>query len=107
MPPGEPEPSTGKTLEQGRVYINKRDAKAGKGGQFFEGVEPEVWKFQVGGYRVLDKWLRDRQGRNLSFDDLMHYQRVVVAMQETIRVMGKIDEVIEERGGWPLPGSIN
>lgn len=102
LPPGEPEPSSGNPLEQGRVYISKGDTKTGKSGQYFEGVESDVWEFQVGGYHVLEKWLRDRRGRHLSFDDLIHYQRIVVALQETMRVMGEIDEVIEEHGGWPL-----
>jgi hypothetical protein len=100
--PGEPEPGTGKPLEQGRVYINKGDVNAGKSGQFFEGVGPEVWEFQLGGYQVLEKWLRDRRGRNLAFDDLTHYQRIVVALQETIRLMVEIDEAIDGHGGWPL-----
>ncbi|NLS76012.1 MAG: DNA methyltransferase [Chloroflexi bacterium] len=77
-----------------RVHINAA--------QYFEGVEPEVWAFQVGGYQVLDKWLKDRQGRKLEHDDLEHYQRIVVALGETMRLMGEIDEAIEEHGGWPL-----
>jgi len=67
----------------GRVYINKT--------QYFEGIEPEVWEFQVGGYQVLQKWLKDRKraGRKLSFDDLFHYQKIVVALKETMRLMGE------------------
>ncbi|MBE3038252.1 MAG: N-6 DNA methylase, partial [Chloroflexi bacterium] len=75
----------------GRVHINAR--------QYFEGVQLETWQFQVGGYQVLDKWLKDRRGRLLSFDDLMHYQKVVVALNETRRVMLEIDQVIP---GWPV-----
>jgi predicted helicase len=77
-----------------RVYINQD--------QYFEGVPPEAWSFQVGGYQVLHKWLKDRQGRTLAFADLHHYQKVVVALAETIRLMADIDAVIEARGGWPI-----
>ncbi len=80
-----------------RVYINAE--------QYFGGVPPEVWAFQVGGYQVLQKWLKDRQGRTLSFADLHHYQKVVVALAETIRLMAEIDAAIEAHGGWPIDGS--
>ncbi|MEG4317632.1 MULTISPECIES: type ISP restriction/modification enzyme [unclassified Microcoleus] len=71
-----------------RVYINKQ--------QYFEGIAPEVWAFKVGGYQVLDKWLKDRKkaNRSLSFDDVLHYQRVVVALKETMQIMAEIDDVI-------------
>ena len=51
----------------------------------------------------LEKWLKDRRGRVLSYDNVMHYQRMVVALSETIRVMGEIDTVIDAHGGWPFP----
>jgi len=71
-----------------RVYINKQ--------QYFEGIFPEVWAFKIGGYQVLDKWLKDRKkaNRSLSFDEVLHYQRVVVAMKETMQIMAEIDDVI-------------
>lgn len=75
----------------GRVYINKE--------QYFEGIEPEVWNFHIGGYQVLNKWLKDRRGRTLSIDDSEHYQKIVVALKETMRLMEEIDELIP---GWPL-----
>jgi len=81
-------------IEQGRVYINKT--------QYFEGVPSDVWNFHVGGYQVCHKWLKDRKGRALTFDDLKHYQRIIAALAETITLMEQIDEVIEEHGGWPL-----
>ena len=74
-----------------RVHINKD--------QYFEGVPPEVWNFHVGGYQVCEKWLKDRKGRNLSYDDITHYQKIVVALKETIRLMAEIDQIIP---GWPL-----
>ena len=60
-----------------------------------------VWDFHIGGYQVCHKWLKDRKGRTLSDEDIAHYQRVVVALNETIRIMAEIDEVIEAHGGWP------
>jgi hypothetical protein len=50
---------------------------------------------------VCEKWLKDRRGRTLSKDDIAHYQKIVVALEETIRLMKEIDEVIERHGGWP------
>lgn len=67
--------------------------------QYFEGVTEEAWEFRVGGYQVLDKWLKDRKGRALTSADLRHYQRIVVALTETQRIMREIDETIP---GWPL-----
>jgi len=81
----------GAVLEVGRVYINKS--------QHFEGVPPEVWEFQVGGYQVCDKWLKDRRGRQLSYDDLTHYQKMIAALKETIRLMEEVDSAV---GEWPL-----
>lgn len=67
----------------------------------FKGVSENVWNFHIGGYQVCQKWLKDRKGRNLSKDDITHYQKIVVALNETIRLMKEIDEVIEQHGGWP------
>jgi predicted helicase len=75
----------------GRVYINKT--------QYFSGVPPHIWEFQIGGYQVLHKWLKDRKKRRLSFDEIIHYQRVVVALAETSKLMARIDETIP---AWPL-----
>ena len=77
--------------KSGRVHINPT--------QYFDGVPPDVWEFHVGGYQVLDKWLKDRRGRQLSYDDLTHYQRVVVALKRTMAVMDEVDAAIPE---WPL-----
>ena len=67
----------------------------------FCGVTENVWNFHIGGYQVCEKWLKDRKGRVLSAEDITHYQKIVVALNETIRLMKEIDEVIEEHGGWP------
>jgi len=77
----------------GNVYINPS--------RWFEGVPENVWNFHIGGYQVCEKWLKDRRSRTLSDEDVLHYQRVVVALNETIRLMAEIDKVIEAHGGWP------
>ena len=84
------------------------DAAATKKGQpampgtvGFRGVPESVWNFHIGGYQVCEKWLKDRKGRTLSDDDIAHYQKIIVALAETIRLMDEIDEVIEHHGGWP------
>ena len=67
----------------------------------FEGVPEAVWNFHIGGYQVCEKWLKDRKGRTLLKADIEHYQKIVVALAETIRLMKDIDVVIERHGGWP------
>ncbi len=79
----------------GTVWLDK--AKT----QGFSGISEEVWNFNIGGYQVCGKWLKDRKGRSLSADDRRHYQKIIAALSETIRLMKKIDEVIEIHGGWP------
>ena len=76
----------------------------------FEGVPEEVWDFHIGAYQVCEKWLKDRQakggknprpGRVLTKEDRDHYQGIIVALSETIRLMAEIDQVIDQHGGWP------
>ena len=80
--------------QKGKVYINKD--------QYFEGVRPEVWEFHIGGYKVCEKWLKDRRQRELSYEDISHYEKIVVALGETIRLTKQIDEAINAHGGWPI-----
>jgi hypothetical protein len=69
-----------------RVYINET--------QYFENVVPDVWAYQIGGYQVLDKWLKDRKGRFLSAADSWHYSRIVTALAKTIAIQTEIDTAI-------------
>jgi len=80
--------------QKGKVYINKD--------QYFEGVTPDVWKFHIGGYQVCEKWLKDRRQRTLSYEDINHYQSIVVALGETIQLMKEIDKIIDAHGDWPI-----
>jgi hypothetical protein len=79
----------------------KKSLPAPSGTIGFHGVPESVWNFHIGGYQVCEKWLKDRKGRMLSKNDIAHYQRITVALAETIRLMTEIDEVIEAHGGWP------
>ena len=74
--------------EKGRVFINKN--------QYFEGIQPEVWEYQIGGYQVCDKWLKDRKSRVLSLEDIKHYCKVVTALSKTIKIQDKIDKCYPE-----------
>jgi predicted helicase len=75
----------------GKVHINSH--------QYFGKLPEDVWEFKVGGYQVCEKWLKDRKGRVLSSEDITHYQRAVIALKETIRLMNEIDKSIVK---WPL-----
>jgi len=74
-----------------RVYINKT--------QFFAGVPKNDWDFFIGGYQVLDKWLKSRMNRVLSAEEVQHYQRLVAVIQKTRQLMKKVDDAI---GTWPM-----
>lgn len=72
-------------FENNQVLINEK--------QYFEGVSDEVWNFYIGGYQPAQKWLKDRKGRLLSFEEISHYQKIIVALSETIQLMNEIDKV--------------
>ena len=66
------------------MHINKT--------QCFENVPETAWKFYIGGYQPAQKWLKDRKNRTLTHDDIIHYQKIIVALFETERLMGEIDK---------------
>ena len=70
----------------GKVHINKT--------QYFSNVPETAWHFHIGGYQSAQKWLKDRKGRTLTADDIRHYQKIIIALTETERLMGVIDEVV-------------
>jgi predicted helicase len=71
--------------QTGRVWINDE--------QYFEGVPPVAWEFYIGGYQPAQKWLKDRRDRELKFEDILHYQKIIVALTETDRLMKEVDAV--------------
>ena len=70
----------------GKVYINQT--------QYFEDVPEIAWNFYIGGYQPAQKWLKDRKGRTLDHNDILHYQKIIVVLVETDRIMRKIDSRI-------------
>ncbi len=77
--------------ENGRVYINGK----GEAGQFFDGVSEVSWSLHIGGYQPAQKWLKDRKGRPLTWDDILHYQKIIKILSETDRIMSKISLEID------------
>ena len=61
--------------------------------QYFDRVPQVAWEFYIGGYQPAQKWLKDRKGRTLSFEDIQHYQKIIVALKETDRLMKEIDKI--------------
>ena len=70
--------------EDNRVYINSE--------QYFEGVPESAWNFFIGGYQPAQKWLKDRKGMTLSFEDVRHYQHIIYILQQTEQLMTEIDQ---------------
>lgn len=71
--------------KDGKVFINDK--------QYFDSVPQDTWGFYIGGYQPAQKWLKDRKGRVLEFDDILHYQKIIVALSETDRLMKEIDAI--------------
>ena len=69
----------------GKVFINDT--------QYFDNVPEIAWNFYIGGYQPAQKWLKDRKGRALDFEDILHYQKIIVALSETDRLMKEIDKI--------------
>jgi predicted helicase len=78
----------------GRIYINAE--------QYFDKLPTAVWDMHIGGYRVAEKWLKDRKGRTLSYDDLTHYQAMIAALARTLELQQALDAAIDAPGGWPF-----
>ncbi|MCJ7484251.1 MAG: N-6 DNA methylase [Thermodesulfovibrionales bacterium] len=74
-------------FESGKVWINET--------QYFDKVPQIAWEFYIGGYQPAQKWLKDRKSRELNFEDILHYQKIIVALNETDRIMKEIDKVVE------------
>jgi len=70
---------------KGKVWINDE--------QYFDNVPLVAWEFYIGGYQPAQKWLKDRKEKTLEFDDILHYQKIIVAITETGRIMKEIDEI--------------
>ena len=71
--------------KNGKVFINDT--------QYFDNVPEVAWIFFIGGYQPAQKWLKDRKGRTLEFDDILHYKKIIVALTETNKLMSKISAI--------------
>jgi hypothetical protein len=67
-----------------KVWINKQ--------QYFDEIPRNVWEFYIGGYQPAQKWLKDRKGRSLNYDEIEHYQKILIALYLTIEIQVQIDE---------------
>ena len=82
--------------ENEQVWINKE--------QYFDGVNENIWNYQIGGYQVCEKWLKDRKGRTLNLDEIQTYCRIVAALSKTISLQNEIDKYYESIANtieWP------
>ena len=74
--------------QDGKVYINNT--------QYFNHVPEIAWNFYIGGYQPAQKWLKDRKDRKLEIEDIFHYQKIIVALMETDKLMKEIDKIAIE-----------
>jgi len=87
-------PSVGDNKAEKREYKNNKIYINDK--QYFVGVTPEVWNYHIGGYQVLDKWLKDRKDKDLSREEVDHYLKIITALKLTIKFQKEIDELYGE-----------
>ena len=81
---GEGESVVGKPeYKNSAVFINKT--------QRFDNVSEIAWNFYIGGYQPAQKWLKDRKGSTLSFEEILHYQKIIKILTETDRIMKTIE----------------
>jgi predicted helicase len=79
--------------EQGQVWANRQVPLVA--------MDEPTWKFRVGTYQVCRKWLKDRRRRELDNDQLARYRQLVAGVQQTLKIMRRIDRSIHAAGGWP------
>ncbi len=67
-----------------RLYINKT--------RYFAPVPQDVWDFHIGGYQVLNLYLKSRKGRPLSLDETTNVENMVNVLRFTIDQTRCIDK---------------
>ncbi|MCA2653710.1 type ISP restriction/modification enzyme [Microcystis sp. M061S2] len=95
-------PVAGSNLVEQVKYDENKQQISINSDQYFAGIPPQIWNFYIGGYQVCQKWLKDRKGRHLSYDDLEHYQQIISILGESIAIMETIDIIINKYGGFPF-----
>jgi predicted helicase len=68
-----------------RVYINEK--------QYFSNVDSAIWNYFIGGYQVLDKWLKERKDKSLSSEEINHFIKIIEALRHTLEIQDKIDKI--------------
>ena len=63
--------------------------------QYFGNIPKDIWEFYIGGYQPAQKWLKDRKGQKLEYEDIIHYQKIIALQQKTIELMHEIDQVVD------------
>lgn len=71
---------------ENKIYINDN--------QYFDNIPQNIWEFYIGGYQPAQKWLKDRRNCELNFEDISHYQKIIVAISETIRLKKELETVV-------------
>jgi len=71
--------------EDEEVFINDT--------QYFSWAPLKIWEFYIWGYQPAQKWLKDRKGRNLSYEDILHYSKIILCLKETMRIMEEIEKI--------------
>lgn len=74
--------------KQRKLYINEN--------QYFSGIELEVWNYYIGGYQILDKWIKDRVGKNLSSEEVNHYIKIINSLSKTIEIQKEVDGLYKD-----------
>ena len=52
-----------------------------------------MWEFYIGGYQPAQKWLKDRKARELNYEDILHYSKIILCLMETVRIMEEIENI--------------
>jgi predicted helicase len=78
--------------KHGEIWINET--------QYFSEISASTWSYSIGGYRICEKWMLDRKGRELSYDELSHYLYILQACERSAALVVEIDNMIDAAGGW-------
>lgn len=76
------------TYKDGDVQINAT--------QYFGKLPEDIWNYQIGGYRICEKWLKDRKGKTLGLEEIKQYCKIATALEKTIDIQKKIDEIYSD-----------
>ena len=79
----------------GMAWLNKAQTVG------FDGISELVWQFNLGGRQVCEAWLKERRGHSLSQAEVLHYKKMVESLSQSIDLMKRVDDVVEQCGGWP------